>query len=575
MKRNIQNKLFVLICVLSVHSFFAQKKDENLGTEVVNVVKSYTPTISDAFKVKDTPKMDNEETAKKENIQYSIYSFPVASTFVPNKGRAANVEKSPEEKLFDNYLTIGAGNYGTALTELYVSKNINNSDYFGGAIRHISSQGGIKNVVLDDKFFDTGIDLTYGSKGDRLSWDTNLGYKHQIYNWYGIFPGLIDEVSINSIQEQQTYQTLEAGGKIQVANGFFKKMPIQYNRFWDAFGSIENQVAAKPYFEFELGSQKVNTLLDVNYLKGSFKNNYYHVSIINYGFFNVGLFPSIKIQKEDLSVDVGVGMVYSNSQNAENKFYVYPKIKGTYKVIQDLMDLYGGIEGGLQQKSYQNFVQQNYFVSPALSIIPTDKRYEICAGLKGKITNTVSYNIKGAYQKENNKALFKSKTYEGEISDGFAYGNSFGVIYNDVKTASLFGELKADLTKNISFGINGMFNSYSMSPKIEKAWNLPKVKFSSSLDITITPKWNAGINAYYIDERNDLFSRAGLELYPDVPITLNSYLDLNANVGYKHNERWSFYLKGNNILNKDYQRWMNYPAQGLQILVGASYKFDF
>ena len=32
---------------------FSQKKDENIGTEVVNVVKPYTPTISDAFKVKD------------------------------------------------------------------------------------------------------------------------------------------------------------------------------------------------------------------------------------------------------------------------------------------------------------------------------------------------------------------------------------------------------------------------------------------------------------------------------------------------------------------------------------------
>ena len=45
---------------------FSQKKDENIGTEVVNVVKPYTPTISDAFKVKETPALEDEDNTKKE-----------------------------------------------------------------------------------------------------------------------------------------------------------------------------------------------------------------------------------------------------------------------------------------------------------------------------------------------------------------------------------------------------------------------------------------------------------------------------------------------------------------------------
>ena len=45
---------------------FAQKKDENIGTEVVNVVKPYSATISDAFKVKETPSLDDDDNSKKE-----------------------------------------------------------------------------------------------------------------------------------------------------------------------------------------------------------------------------------------------------------------------------------------------------------------------------------------------------------------------------------------------------------------------------------------------------------------------------------------------------------------------------
>ena len=107
----MKNLKYIVITILFSNIIFAQKKDENIGTEVVNVVKPYTPTISDAFKVKETPTLEDEETSKKENIQYNIFSFPVASTFTPSKGKAANVDKSAQEKIFSNYLTLAAGNY--------------------------------------------------------------------------------------------------------------------------------------------------------------------------------------------------------------------------------------------------------------------------------------------------------------------------------------------------------------------------------------------------------------------------------------------------------------------------------
>ena len=80
---------YILIITLFISvQLSAQKKDENIGTEVVNVVKAYTPTISDAFKVKETPALEDEDNTIKEPIQYSIFSFPVASTFSPSKGKA-------------------------------------------------------------------------------------------------------------------------------------------------------------------------------------------------------------------------------------------------------------------------------------------------------------------------------------------------------------------------------------------------------------------------------------------------------------------------------------------------------
>ena len=567
---------YIAAILLVTQIAFAQKKDENIGTEVVNVVKPYTPTISDAFKVKETPSLDDEETQKKENIKYTIFSFPVASTFAPAKGKAAGVDKSPQEKIFSNYLTLAAGNYGTVNAELFVTENVSNTDYFGGSLRHSSSQGGIDGVVLDDKFMNTTLDLTYGSRTNTLNWNADLGYQHQIYNWYGFYPGTITPETLATIDEQQTYHTLYVGGRLGL-NNILKESSVKFTRFWDAFGSAENRFVAKPSLEFDIVEQKIKADFVLDYISGSFDKNMVGNTGLKYGFTNVGFQPSIKIQKDDLTVNAGVGFFYSAAQEqGESKFLIYPRVTGSYRVVGDLMIFYAGLEGGLKQNSYRDFVQENFFVSPTLVVAPTDQKYDIYVGLKGKLANSVSYNIRGSYVNEDNRALFKSNGYEELVGfEGYQYGNSFNVVYDKLKTVSFFGELKADFSKNVAFGINGTFSSYSTDVENE-AWNLPALKLGASLDVNITQKWYAGTNVFFVGERKDFAHFASLTQPTfDTEVTLDSFFDLNAHIGYKHSERLTFFLKGNNLANQDYQRWLNYPVQGIQVLGGANYKFDF
>jgi outer membrane receptor protein involved in Fe transport len=574
MKNIFQYTIATVFVLTSFQSAFAQKKDENIGTEVVNVVKPYSPTISDAFKVNETPSFDDDETSKKENIKYNIFSFPVASTFTPNKGKAASVEKSAQEKLYNNYITLGAGNYGTANVELFVTENVSNTDYFGGMLRHLSSQGGIKNVTLDDKFSNTSLDLTYGSRTRALSWNADAGYQHQIYNWYGILPNYFDQAVIDVIDEQQTYHNLYVAGRLNLGESFLKESTIKLNRFWDAFGSAENRFIAKPSMEFDIVEEKINVDFILDYISGLFEKDFFGGSEIKYGFTNLGFQPSIRLQKDDLSINAGVGFFYSAAQESgESKFFIYPQVTGSYKVVGDLMIAYAGIEGSLKQNSYREFVEQNFFVSPTLGIAPTDQKYDVYLGLKGKLANSVSYNVRGSYKNEDNKALFTSNGFQSSNAntDGYIFGNSFGVVYDQVKTISFFGELKADFSKNVSFGVNGTFNSFSTDAAAE-AWNLPQLEVGANLDVTITPKWYAGTSVFFVGERKDQFAQ---DFLPLTTVNLDSYFDLNAHVGYKHNERLTLFLKGNNLANQDYQRWLNYPVQGIQVLGGASYKFDF
>ncbi len=244
------------------------------------------------------------------------------------------------------------------------------------------------------------------------------------------------------------------------------------------------------------------------------------------------------------------------------------------------MIAYAGAEGNLKQNSYADFVEGNPFVSPTLFIAPTDNSYDLYVGMKGKLANAVSFNVRGGINNEKNKPFFVSNVYDATIveKEGYHYGNSFDVVYDNLNTFSVFGEIKADFSKSASFAISGTYNSFKVKD-LQEAWNLPQLKVESTLNIDFTQKWYGGMQLFFVGERLDLVTKQEL-IFPlpsfvQEKVTLDSYFDLNANIGYKYNKRLTFFLKGNNLANQQYQRWANFPVQGVQVLGGASYKFDF
>ena len=134
-------------------------------------------------------------------------------------------------------------------------------------------------------------------------------------------------------------------------------------------------------------------------------------------------------------------------------------------------------------------------------------------------------------------------------------------------------------TKNVSFGISGSYNNYSVDEE-QEAWNLPQFQLASTVDFNITDKWYAGAKVFFVGDRKDQIAvQDDLMIVPATfttqTVTLDSYFDLNAHIGYKYNERLTGFLKGNNLASQNYQRWANFPVQSIQVMIGANYKFDF
>ncbi|WP_139856238.1 porin family protein [Aequorivita sinensis] len=570
---SIKQIVLFSIPALFLFHFSANAQEKELDPEVVNIVKPYTPTISDAFKVKETPSLNDSVSTAKKDVKYSIFSVPVASTFTPAKGKATNVEKAKPVKLYDNYATLGFGNYTSILGELYSNFEISRTDNAGFFFRHNSSQGDIKGVKLDNHYYDTSLDANYTSRQRDVTYRLDAGVEHQLFNWYGVPKGYYSDEDLARIDTKQNYLSGYVGGSIALDDSFFDKAAASIRYTGDSFSSSELNAKLKPEFSFPLENVTFKLDGDLDYLVGSFDKDYSGSTDIKYSYLNVGLAPSINFVNNDLSVSLGVaGYVSLDTENSDTNFSLYPKVNVSYRLLDETVIAYGGAEGGIKQNTYYDFKEENPFVSPTLNIAPTKKLYEAFGGIKGKLSNAFAYNARVSYGKDENSALFQSNdiNFTTSQNEGYHYGNSFNVVYDDINTLAFFGEVKVDVSGQFSVGVNANYYSYSTDVQSE-AWNLPSLKASVFSNFNITEKLYGSASLFYVGERKDI-SNAG---FIGEEITLDGFVDANLSFGYRFTDRLSAFVKGSNLFGDNYKKWMNYPVQGIQGLAGVTYKFDW
>ena len=583
---SIHIKSNLLVFLLGILFFSTQiisaqeEKEDDLGTEVVNIVKPYTPSISDAFKIKQTPILNDSTTIKKKKVKYSIFSVPVASIFTPAKVKAATVEKAKPIKLYDNYATLGFGNFTTILGELYSNFEISKTDNAGIFFRHNSSQGNIDGVRLDTKFYDTQLDGTYTSRQRDITYGINANIEHQVFNWYGLneIANGFSSAEINAIDPQQNYLSFYVGGNVALNESVFEDAQADVRFLTDRFSSSEINFTAQPTFMFPLTDFQLRIKGDIDFLSGKFEQDYFNTGNgIDYGSLIAGVTPSLVYVDKEVTLSLGASIAVGlDAEASETDFFVYPQINASYRLVDELLIAYGGAEGGLHQNTYYNFKEENPFVSPTLLIAPTSQLYNIFAGLKGKLTHQVGYNVRGSFGREKNKALFNVNPFRGRLPDleGYALGNSFGVVYDDVNTLNVFGELKVDISTNFSLGATANFYSYGLD-NLNEAYNLPTITASVFSNFNITEKVYGGISVFYVGERIDRLTGQGFPPTFEGTTTLDAYVDANVHIGYRHNDRLSIFAKGSNLIGDNYEKWINTPVQGIQGLLGATYKFDW
>ncbi|AMC10708.1 hypothetical protein Lupro_05365 [Lutibacter profundi] len=559
-------------------SFSQETKKDTLKTEEIIVVKPYTPKISDAFKIKSNPIIETTNKIQKETVNYRIFSIPVASTFTPSKGKAKGVVREPKERLFENYISGGFGNFTSPLFEAYLHSGDIRYNDFGIFINHFSSEGGIKDILLNNNFSNTRIDMYYKQFERDYNWQLNAGVQRDQYNYYGLSKdSTFDETFINSLDEEQIYKNFYVGGKINFEDSFFKGATVEIYNFSDNFNSNEFRLLAKPTFEFPISTELINSEFLIDFVAGKFKQNYLTSSDLNHSFLNLGFSPNLEVLRDNLTVNLGAKLYYTNDlEHKTSDFYAYPNVTASYKMIDEVLIIVAGVTGDLTQNTYKYFADENAFISPTLNVQQTDKQYKAFAGAKGKLATNIGYNFNVSHTSEKNKPLFiqnQTKT-DGIISVEKSYeaGNSFNVIYDDVKTLSVFSEITIDASDEFDFSATLTYSNFTTNTQFQ-AWNLPTIKATISANYQ-NKNWFAGAKLFYRGETYGFVIPYGVLPENGTVIQNQSYMDLNLNGGYIFSNRLTAFAKINNALGEKYYTFVNYQVQSLQILAGITYKFD-
>lgn len=554
---------------------FAQ--NDTIETEKLIIVKQYSPTVNDAFKIKQRPSQSDSVSTEVKRIDYTFLNVPVASTFTPAKGRASRVILPSKTDMYNNYARLGFGNYSTLLGELYSTFDLNNGKTLDLNFSHLSSQGGIDDLLIDDKYYNTHLDVGLSSEARDYAWTGAVHVNHDVYNWYGLPKGFDETILIGDAQ--QTYMNLGFNGKIEpLGRTFIRSAQLSYDAFSDDFKAMEHDFNFKVDSDLDLGYDDIlSTALEIDYLSTGYGESYTPIGFKDYSFFNISLYPRMRFDISGLDLDVGAKVAYSSDiEYSESEFYIYPKISLNYNLTDDF-NIFAGAKGDLKQNTYREFANENPFVSPNLPIAPTSTSYDIYGGIQGQF-DKLNYLAKVSYSQYENYALFRHNTMSSLNTDVYPFeqNNSFGVVYDDMSQLNFNFSLNYTPHEDLDLGFDANYNVYDTDIQKE-AWNLPEIEAQVFGHYQFTDQWRFGATAYFVGEREayDLALNPNINAFEHSSKTQDAFVDLNAEIEYQINPQFAVFLRGNNLLGSDKERWKNYEVQGVQVLGGLTYKFNW
>ena len=578
----MRNTVFPIITMVLVLNVEAALSQESVNQDV-KIIKAYTPTVSDAYKVSYMPVLDDSISVQ-STFNYRILSTSLATDYKPASITAARIVTERKEHLDKSYVKGSVGNYSTAEAELGYNILANEKFVLGLNVGHISSLGNItleNDETVDAPFHNTWAAVDFMHFFDDKTFTADLGFMHNKYRYYG-------------------YQTLKSddvydlpGGALTNGSAYIPDVNQSLSSF-DINVGLMNNVSdkRKTAYKANAGFSTFGNLTGVKQNGFSLKGNLYRPindlafaldgeisayktkvpdSIGPMYVFNdrsltlIKAAPSVNFSSDNASLKVGLllaGIIDTNG----DKFYVTPDVLGELTVVEGIASVYGGIVGRVKVNDYRSMLYENPFASADVNVKSSLYGLNFIAGLKGNFSSSTSFSAGVEYGYFNDEHFWVNKQYTGPPNKRH-YSNLFDVVYDDGSLLNVKGELIFKPKEGMMFTLHGAYYAWSLND-LDAAWHKPEIEIGAQGAFVLFDNLfiNAGITM--LGERQAFDSS-----FDNNRKQLKSVVDINLGGEYNFSRNWSFRAGINNVAAAKYYRWNGYPMQGLNAKAGLVFSF--
>lgn len=565
---NVLIKMFFLILVTAAFQGFGQV-DENMKQEV-EVIREYTPTISDAIKLNELPVI--QDSVKTEaSFLYQIESKQIPVDFQTEPVKPAKMNDEPLSKLYNSHVRVGFGNYLTPMAELYISNLRSKKFTWSAILKHQSSYGTIINDInkkVYTGYADNSVRVSGKKFINKKSLYGNLNYTDNSCYFYGyntddpafenLYTGKRDLI-------RQQFARVSADGGIRSfhtdKNHISYDISGKYLYFYDLFNKAESSGLVTA----NLSQYYNKELLGVDFSAGLTQKNFNDTNSVI-----VKLNPWVNRVTNIWEVRVGLAMfadVYH-----DDHYYFFPDVSLQYAVVEKYLIPYTGFTGFAEENPYGKLSNENPFIRPGTDTRSTIHKKVLFGGIKGSVSSNTFYHIRATFSEMEHTYFFVNDTTKNEHNQ--RPGNMFVLTTTDATRLTLYGEISVKASEKLNFHVKGNYYYFDNMPHEKKAWHIPEFDITFSTVYNLQDKIILSVDIFGIGDR---FAKI-YEYSPTGIITENEkklapVVDANLHAEYRYNKKLSGFLHLNNIANQKYYRWNYYRMQGLNFLAGLSYSF--
>ena len=540
--------------LVSILSYGQQKKEgtiqnEEFVTEKVRKIE-VQPTMSRSFEALN----EIPDFTKDHKVDFNFDLSKPQALILPNiqtnvlGPRTGEELKSPYGSKAKNSIKIGAGNYGHTLLNGHFGYNPSPKELRGLYINHNANSIGPTDNAYSSRS-ENEVKIYSQSLWSKALLKGSLDYRRTATNFYGK-----DFIPANTPEDAfgVHYDQIKFNGDIY-SQTEGKKLSYQTGT---EFSSLAGNLAPKEWLSssYLKGNYAISEGLSFRIHGEAIVSNFTSNTSSNRQFFR--LRPSISYDVlPRLNVQAGINAIQ------DEELRIYPSVQVRFRA-NDFIRLFAGLEGDTQFNTYHSSLLVNPWLSQSIALQNTQQKWALSGGLTGSNERNVTYELKATYGEYTKMTFFTASA--ADLSQ-------FDILYSNADAAvsvlSLQANVKMNVTDKIQSDLQVDYTNYGNLGTLLYAYHRPNIQIAWRNTIAILPKLKVLPEIYYL---GGLY---GFNPRTQKTFTLDNIVDLNVKGEYAINEKLTATLSGNNLLGKNYQRYLFYPTQGLNFTATLAYSF--